>query len=262
MMRQRLAELGLEQKDLARAARVTESYISQLLARKRMPPAPDRSDIYERIEKVLKLPRGELAKLAGLQRKDELIRELGAEPAPLFGEVRALVLRKCRSEKRGDLKAMFETQPFGELERLVTQTLLDVVKRAMKDEMGSDRSIRAFLETDVFHLTPQQCASFLEPAIEWWDLDLGTFALDIMLRGEASTGRARRFEFIEREAAENGGRDPAWKEFLRTPALSGGATPEELAFLERLPLNGKRPTALYYYRELQNLRDPLHFLEG
>jgi hypothetical protein len=23
--------------------------------------------------------------------------------------------------------------------------------------------------------------------------------------------------------------------------------------------SGKRPTALYYYRELQNLRDPLHF---
>jgi hypothetical protein len=23
--------------------------------------------------------------------------------------------------------------------------------------------------------------------------------------------------------------------------------------------NGKRPTALYYYRELQSFRDPLHF---
>ena len=33
----------------------------------------------------------------------------------------------------------------------------------------------------------------------------------------------------------------------------------ELAFLKGLRLRGKRPTALYYYRELQNLRDPLHF---
>ncbi|MEA2712302.1 MAG: hypothetical protein QOK27_263, partial [Gemmatimonadales bacterium] len=49
------------------------------------------------------------------------------------------------------------------------------------------------------------------------------------------------------------------KEFLQDPVLSGSATEEELAFLKRLRLNGKRPTALYYYRELQNLRDPLHF---
>jgi len=41
--------------------------------------------------------------------------------------------------------------------------------------------------------------------------------------------------------------------------LRGDATPEEIAFLKRLPFTRKRPTALYYYRELQNLRDPLHF---
>jgi hypothetical protein len=26
-----------------------------------------------------------------------------------------------------------------------------------------------------------------------------------------------------------------------------------------LKLSGKRPSPIYYYRELQNLRDPLHF---
>jgi len=34
----RLEELGLEQQALARAANVTESYISQLLTRKKAPP--------------------------------------------------------------------------------------------------------------------------------------------------------------------------------------------------------------------------------
>jgi hypothetical protein len=29
--------------------------------------------------------------------------------------------------------------------------------------------------------------------------------------------------------------------------------------LKSLKFRGRRPTALYYYRELQNLRDPLHF---
>jgi predicted transcriptional regulator len=42
VIRQRLAELGVEQRDLATAAHVTESYISQLLTRKKAPPAPNR----------------------------------------------------------------------------------------------------------------------------------------------------------------------------------------------------------------------------
>ena len=49
LIRQRLDELGLEQNDLALAAEVTESYISQLLTRKKSPPAPERTDIYEKM---------------------------------------------------------------------------------------------------------------------------------------------------------------------------------------------------------------------
>src|SRR5438093_2591244 len=93
VIRHRLEELGLEQRDLARAARVTDSYISQLLTRKKAPPASSRTDIYARIDRFLKLPSGELAKLADLQRKEELKRELGDEPAPSFDEVRELILQ-------------------------------------------------------------------------------------------------------------------------------------------------------------------------
>ena len=45
VIRQRLEALGVEQRDLATAAQVTESYISQLLTRKKAPPAPNRTDI-------------------------------------------------------------------------------------------------------------------------------------------------------------------------------------------------------------------------
>ena len=55
VIKQRLEELGLEQKDLASAAQVTNSYVSQLLTRKKLPPAPDRTDIYQKMAKVLKL---------------------------------------------------------------------------------------------------------------------------------------------------------------------------------------------------------------
>ena len=49
VIRRRLRELGLGQKDLAAAAQVTESYISQLLAGKKTPPAPGRTHIYAKL---------------------------------------------------------------------------------------------------------------------------------------------------------------------------------------------------------------------
>ncbi len=52
----KLEEFGLEQRDLASAAQVTESYISQLLTRKKAPPSPNRTDIYDKMGKFLKLP--------------------------------------------------------------------------------------------------------------------------------------------------------------------------------------------------------------
>src|SRR3989441_117737 len=103
VIKQRLEELGLEQRDLAAAAEVTESYISQLLTRKKLPPEPGRTDIYDKIGKFLKLPGGKLAKLADHQRKEVLKRNLDDPPKPLFREVRELILRKCApgKEKQG-----------------------------------------------------------------------------------------------------------------------------------------------------------------
>jgi transcriptional regulator with XRE-family HTH domain len=273
----RLEELGLEQQALARAAHVTESYISQLLTRRKAPPAPNRTDIYDRMDKFLKLPSGELAKLADLQRKEELKRELGDEPAPLFHEVRELILRKCNPERQKHVRAIFEKQPFGELERLVTQTLLDVVKRVAKDELENDYWLRMvarlsrrsyeemrvvvleFLDTDIFHVSAENCVAFLDPLIESWDIDLATFGLAIVLNHSVVPGQAKRFEFVEREAEQPASEEPGLQEFLQDSSLSGTATPKEVAFLKRLKFQGQRPTPLYYYRELQSLRDPLHF---
>jgi transcriptional regulator with XRE-family HTH domain len=277
VIKQRLEEFGLEQRDLARAAQVTESYISQLLTRRRVPPAPGRTDIYEKMDKFLKLPRGELARVADRQRKEGLKRELGDQPAPLFQEVRALILRKCKPERERHIRAVFEKEPFGELERLVTRTLLDVVKGVATEELENEDWLRKvaklsrrsyeetrvivleFLDTDIFHLSGEHCVSFLDPLIESWDINLTTFALDILLNPSVVSGPAKRFEFIEWAPDQPVVEESGLKEFLQDPALSGGATEEELAFLKRLRLNGRRPTALYYYRELQNLRDPLHF---
>jgi len=277
VIRQRLEAFGLEQRELARAAQVTESYISQLLTRKKAPPAPNRTDIYDRLDTFLKLPSGELARLADVQRKEQLKRELGEECAPLFGEVRDLILRKCHPDKEPHVRAIFEKQPFGELERLVTQRLLDVVEGVAKEELGNEYWLRMvadlsgrsheemrvivleFLDTDIFHLSPENCVSFLDPLLESWDMDLATFALDIVLNPRVVAGHVKRFEFVEREADQLFVEEPGLREFLQDPALSGTATEAEVAFLKRLKFRGKRPTPLYYYRELQNLRDSLHF---
>src|SRR5512147_2135182 len=112
LIRHRLKELGLEQKDLAAAAAVTESYVSQLLARKKAPPAPGRSDVYEKFGTLLKLPPGELANLAALQRKEELRKKLADPPQPLFKECRQLVLRKCAPHRRVEIRRIFEKEPF------------------------------------------------------------------------------------------------------------------------------------------------------
>jgi len=277
VIKARLGELGFEQKDLAAAAEVTESYVSQLLTRKKLPPAPDRTDIYEKMGKFLKLSSGKLAELADAQRREELNRGFEDPPAPLFEEVRELILRKCAPERQEQVRAIFEKQPFGELERLVTLKLLDVIKRVAREELESEKWLHAvarfsgrsyeqmrviildFLDTDVFHVSGENCVSFLDPLIESWDMDLSTFGMEIVLNHRLVPGHPKKFDFVEREPDHPLEDEPGLAEFLQDASLSGNATREEIEFLRRLRFQGKRPTPLYYYRELQNLRDPLHF---
>jgi transcriptional regulator with XRE-family HTH domain len=277
-IKQRLVELGLEQRELARGAQVTESYISQLLTRRRAPPAPNRTDIYGKMEKLLKLPRGELSMLAAHQRKEQLKRELGDEPVPLFGEVRDLILRKCRPGRERAVRAIFEKEPFGELERLVTRSILDLVKRIAQEQLENEHWLRTvakiagrsyqemrsatleFLDTDILRLSPENCVAFLDPLIQSWDIDLPTFDLEIMLHPKVSAGPPlREFHFTERTAADRTTQEAGFAEFVEDKSLSGSATEDEIAWLERLRFASRHPTALFYYRELQNLRDPLHF---
>ena len=116
-----------------------------------------------------------------------------------------------------------------------------------------------FLDTDIFNLSPENCASFMDPLIQSWHIDLASFGMDIVLNRRLAPEYARRFEFVEREADQSSDEGSGLKTFLGNRDLSGNATEEELEFLRRLRFDRRHPTALYYYRELQNLRDPLHF---
>jgi transcriptional regulator with XRE-family HTH domain len=277
LIKSRLKELGYEQKELAAAARVTPSFISQLLKRKKVPPSPGRTDIYKKMEKFLELPSGDLSKLADLQRKHELKRRFDSPSLPLFGDIREMVLSKCKRIKQKELRHIFEKEPFGEIERIVTQKLLDVAKEITKQGWNDENWLRSlaranhksyeemrvtvleFFDSDIFTLSIQNSIYFLKPLIQSWDIDLRTFNMDIVLTPTLGKERLRRFAFVEMEPESVAEVEPGLRDFLQDRKLCAGITDEEIKFLKRLRLIDKRPNALYYYRELQNLRDPLHF---
>ncbi|HLZ12891.1 MAG TPA: helix-turn-helix transcriptional regulator [Candidatus Acidoferrum sp.] len=280
VIKQRLEELGLEQRDLAAAARVTESYISQLLTRKKAPPAVGRTGLYERMNAFLKLPKGQLSAMVAAQRGEELKKILVNQPSALFPHVRELVLRKCKAEKRAAVRDIFEKQPFGELERLATQKLLDVAKKIARDERNNENWLRsvaklqrrsleamraailAFLDADVFNILPDHCRLFFDLLIASWDVDMKTLALEIVLNRRLAPIQFIKFQFTELRPGRSSEEEPGLLAFLQNAAMSGDATEPEIEFLRSLKFGSARPSVLFFYRTLQNLRDPLHFSES
>jgi hypothetical protein len=98
-------------------------------------------------------------------------------------------------------------------------------KKAPPDRVGgrSHEKIRVivleFLDTDLFQVSNESCSAFIDPLVESWNVDLDSSRIDIMLDRSLVAEPQRTFSFVE----------------------------------------GRRPNKLYYYRALQNLRDPLHF---
>jgi hypothetical protein len=116
-----------------------------------------------------------------------------------------------------------------------------------------------FLDTDIFQVSVENSVAFLDPLIESWSIDLATFELKVVLNHTVVSGHVKRFGFVELESNEPAGEEPGLTEFLADPSLGGAASDDEIAFLKSLRFKHNRPTPLYYYRALQNLRDPLHF---
>jgi transcriptional regulator with XRE-family HTH domain len=273
VVRQRLEILGLDQRDLANGAEVTESYISQLLGRKKLPPLPNRTDLYDKMSRILGLTREELARLAALEHHEALDQKWIDAPAARFGPMRELVLRKCRRPRQRQMRDIFEKQPFGELEQLITRTLIEVVRSEARRHVSDETWVRSIAKTgrnsyremrvrmiELLDSDPRASigdfSPFLDPLITSWDFDLDDFTLEV----EVPNGVVRKFSFREEFEETADGEEPGLRKFLRDATLSSGATTEEIEFLSRMRFpSPSRPTALFYYRMLQNLRDPLHF---
>ena len=163
------------------------------------------------------------------------------------------------------------------MERIVTQKLFDVAKAITKKGWTNENWLRMvaranrksheemrviildFLDTDIFSLSIQNSVYFLEPLIQSWDFDLLAFSMTVVVVSKPGERQVKRFAFVETESVEIEKEEPGLTEFLQDRVLSANITDEELEFLKALRWNGRSPNSMYYYRELQNLRDPLNF---
>lgn len=68
VVKKRLTELGMEQKELAKALDVSDAYVSRMLTGAALPPSITRSKIVPGMEKILGFKKGELVKIARLDR--------------------------------------------------------------------------------------------------------------------------------------------------------------------------------------------------
>jgi hypothetical protein len=75
--------------------------------------------------------------------------------------------------------------------------------------------ILEFLDTDVFHVSLENCVSFLDTLIDSWDIDLSDFSMEVVLNRRLAPGHPKRFEFVETEPDRPFGGEPGLNRFLR-----------------------------------------------
>ncbi len=101
-----------------------------------------------------------------------------------------------------------------------------------------------FLDTDVFHVSRENCSAFLVPRVECWDVDLDSLDLDIWLNRRLVADPHCTFRYVESEPDAGSGEEPGLAVFLEDPLLSGDATEEEVGLLRRQRFRGRRPNKL------------------
>ena len=60
----------------------------------------------------------------------------------------------------------------------------------------------------------QNCASFLDPLIEAWDIDLAAFSLEVGLTRRVAPGEPKKFAFAEEPSETASNEEPGVKELL------------------------------------------------
>ena len=134
LLNRRLRQLKRTPGELAAAARVSESYITELMAGRRRAPAPG-SDVYVTMGKFLGLHRDDLPSCARAERAAEQPGQRRASP-----EVRRMMLELCDPQQAKTLTRRLARPDGAELEWVIINRLLEVARgfvlRRLEDEVG------------------------------------------------------------------------------------------------------------------------------
>lgn len=204
LLRRRLRETQRSPQELAEAALVPTDYVEDLIAGRRRPPLPERTDVYDRMTTFLRLSRNDLAVCARAERA-----ETGpATPSSPKPKIRRMLLELCEPATARELEQRRAQHGNAELVDLL-QRLLDVtqqaVRRMLDDQValriGAERSgssyvamrykVLEFLDSTPDTLTPDDIVRFLQPRVALWDVDLATGVLRVVLRAQEPRQRPR-----------------------------------------------------------------------
>ncbi|MDH3495378.1 MAG: hypothetical protein OER21_01260 [Gemmatimonadota bacterium] len=205
LLQRRLKELKRSPTELAAAAQVPEPYILDLLAGRRQPPLPGRTDLYDRMTRFLRLARNQLANCASAERATTAAADARGPRAPVARALLAL----CEPATAQELERRRAKDGNAELADL-TQRLLDIsqgaVRRVLEDPVGlriaasqqrktyeaMRLKVLEFLDVTPATLTAGDLAEFIQPRVALWDVDLQSGVLRVVLQGQEPRGRNRR----------------------------------------------------------------------
>lgn len=195
LVRRRLRELKRTPRELAEAVKVSEAYMSDLVAGRRPPPAPGRTDLYVPMAKFLRLHRNDLPTCARVERAQEGVGRRRPDP-----QVWKLVLELCDPARQRSFGRRLAKGDGAELAAVIVGRLLEVaqgfVRRQLEDEVGlrvaatrdgctyleARMRLLEFLDVGADSLTAEDCEEFVLPRIAAWDIELETRAMRIVLR--------------------------------------------------------------------------------
>ncbi len=201
LLAKRLKELEHTTQALAEAAEVPIEYIDDLMAGKRPPPLPGRSDLYDRMASFLKVALSDLELCATFERGDpSTVKPRTPKPA-----IRTPLLALCDPKTAKKLEARRAKQGPAELVGYIQRVLGVVqrtVRRSLADRMGLRLQARHsgktyetarlevldFLDTTAATLTAAEVAKFIQPRIAKWDVEIDTGVLRVVMQGQEPAG--------------------------------------------------------------------------
>ena len=215
LLSERLKERKQSSNELAEAIEVPSRYVHDLLGGQRRPPAPARTDVYDRMTRFLKLGRTDLIDCATAE-----LAQTPADASPPVTEVedRLLDLCTCRTASRLRREMREENASMVDLYARVLAVVQVKVCRSLSDEIPlriaakrtgeSYPEIRLrtldFLDRTPATLTVDDVVEFVVPVMAEWDVDEGN-VLKVVLRAAIPTERHQRSPIVRTGRARMAG---------------------------------------------------------